>query len=830
MSEASAPPSVPGGDRRTHGGSGPAARGALRPGDRLAERFRVIELLGSGATGEVYEAEDSALGERVALKLLRPDLAADEGLLLRFKRELHLARQVTHPNVCRLYDLVLAAAPRVRRTGDSADLVLVSMERLAGESLGERLERCGPMAPEEALDVVRQAAAGLDAAHRARVVHRDFKPGNVMLVPEEGGVRAVVTDFGLARVDLSGDPGGSSSGAEATTLTQDGSILGSPAYMAPEQVRGEVATAASDLYAFGVVLYEMVTGHLPFEGGGAFQTALRRLHEEPKPPSAWVPGLDPRWERAILACLAREPGDRPASAAAVVRSLEGEEILQHRAPSAPSSPSPRGPSRFGVRRALLVGLLGVLGLAVGAWLAFRPSGSARTAEANRLLSEGLAELRRFNAAAARQVLERAAQEDPQNARIPWALASALSLLGHEREAREAARRAFEMSSDLPDPDRWEIEARYRGLADDEAAEIALYQRLYRAFPGNLEYGLGLANAQVAGEQTEGAVATLIGLRRLPTPAGDDPRIEVLAAKAASATGDLQGQLAYATRAVERGKALGCAPLLVARAQFFEANALRMLGRLGPALAAAQASRAGYAAGGNPAGEALAWKEIGALSTLRGDLPGALAAFDRTVDLAGQAGWQAGVSYGLNGRAIVLRREGRFAEAAETFEQLLELQREMSDARGEAASRNNQAMVLLELGRLDEAEGALDRARRLYVRMGDRGGEATVLLGRCGLLDRRNQLAAAGQACRSAKKLFAEVKDEGGMIDADLTLARLDRRAGRFDAARAGLQEGARRAEALGDADLQETARRELAELARDEGKAGARRLRSASPP
>ncbi|MEP7009040.1 MAG: serine/threonine-protein kinase [Acidobacteriota bacterium] len=822
MSEASAPVGF-GADRRTERGTGTAPRGALCPGDRLAGRFQVIGLLGTGATGEVYEAEDAELGERVALKLLRPDLAADEGLLLRFKREIHLARQVTHPNVCRLYDLVLAEPPRGRREGDPAKLVLVSMERLAGETLAERLERTGPMASAEALEIVRQTAAGLDAAHRAHVVHRDFKSANVMLVTEAGNLRAVVTDFGLARADPAGEPGGSGDprgGAEATTLTQMGSILGSPAYMAPEQVRGEVATAASDLYAFGVVLYEMTTGHLPFEGGGAFQTALRRLHEEPKPPSAWRPDLDPRWERAILACIAREPGDRPVSAAAVVRSLEGEERLPDRSRTGALR---RVPRRFGGRRAGLFGALGVLGLGVVVgWLALRSSPSVKAASAAPLLAEGIADLKRLDAPAARRVLERAEQIDPQNPRIPWALASAHWLLGHEREAREAARRAFEMSSDLADPDRWEIEARYRGLNQEEGVEIALCQRLYRAFPGNLEYGLGLANAQVAGEQTEGAVGTLTSLRRLPAPAGDDPRIEILAAKAASATGDLEGQLAAATLAAKRGQAKGGAPLLVARARFFEANALRMLGRLGPALAAAEASRAEYAAGANPAGEALAWKEIGALRTTGGDLPGALAAFDRTVDLASKAGWQAGVSYGLNGRGILLRRQGRFAEAVETFEQLLELQHETFDVRGEAASLNNQATSLLELGRLDEAETVLDRAHRLFLQLGDRSGEATVILGRCGLLDRRDRLVAAGQACGSARKLFAEIGDEGGMIEADLALARLDRRAGRFAAARAGLADGARRAKALGDADLQQIGRRELAELARDQLKRGRR--------
>ena len=832
MNEASAPSGGVGGDRRMRGGAGRIKGGILRPGDRLAGRFEVVAPLGAGATGEVYEAEDAELSARVALKLLRPELAEDEALLSRFKREIHLARQVTHPNVCRLYDLVRAKPPRGRREGDAESLVMVSMERLAGESLAERLERGGPMAPDEALPILRQAAAGLDAAHRARVVHRDFKSANVMLVPDGEGLRAVVTDFGLARLEPAGGSADLSR-SDVTTLTQEGSILGSPAYMAPEQVRGEVATAASDLYAFGVVLYETVTGHLPFEGGGAFQTALRRLHEEPKPPSAWRPDLPPPWEQTILACLSREPADRPASAADVVRSLEGGIAATSRPARGTAPPAAsRGPrllGRRGARRAEGA-LLGVLLLAAGGWLAwksYRPDGHSVAAS---LLSEGLADLRRFDAPAARRALDRAAIENPQDPRIPWALASAHSMLGHERTAREAARRAFEMSSDLPDPDRWEIEARYRGLAGDEAAEIALYQRLFRAFPGNLEYGLGLANAQVAGEQTEGAEATLAALRRLPPPAGEDPRIDVLAAQAASAIGDLPAQLAAATRAVRRGEALGGAPLLVARARFFEASALRDLGRLDAALAAAEASRAGYAAGGNPAGEALAWKEIGALRIRREDLAGALQAFDRCVDLAGRAGWRPGVSYGLNGRAIALRRLGRHAEALETFEQLLELQRELSDARGEAASRNNQAIALLELDRLDEAEAAFDRARTIFVRLGDRNGEAIVLLGRCGLLDRRGKLAAAGQACRSAKKLFSENRDEGGEIEADLTLARLDRRAGRLAAARAGLAEGERRAKALGDAELVKIARKEWAELASDEARPEAARVKGASPP
>ncbi len=677
MSEPSA--SGPPAGRKSQGGFEPKARAALREGDRLAGRFRVLRLLGTGGTGEVYEAEDAELGERVALKLLRPELAEDEALLQRFKREVHLARQVTHPNVCRLHDLVLAEPPKGRRKGNPSRWVLVSMELLAGESLAERLARTGPFSPAEALPIVRQAAEGLDAAHRARVVHRDFKSGNVMLVPEGVGLRAVVTDFGLARADSSEGAEVDSVASDRTTLTQIGTIVGSPAYMAPEQVRGEVATPASDVFAFGVVLYEMVTGHLPFEGGGAFQTALRRLSEEPKPPSAWRPDLDPRWERTILTCLAREPGGRPATAGAVVRALDGEASALAVPP-----PTPRKAPRWRGWRRAAAALALALGLAAGGWLAFRPQD--RNEQSARAIAEGLAALRRFDAPAAHAVLERASRADPQNPRIPWALAPALSLLGHEREALAAARRAFELSSGLPEAERWEIEARYRGFAGESAAEIALYQKLFRA-ERNLEHGLALGNAQVAGQQPEGAAATLLALEPFRRSPNGEPRIDLLAASLGSATGNWREQLRSAQRAAEGAERLG-APLLGARASFFVANAERQLGHLDAALATAEASRAAYAAGKNPAGEALAWKEIGAVRRIRGDLAGALQAFDRTIDLASRAGWQSGFSYGLNGRAVVLRKMGRLAEAAQTFDRLLELQRELSDARGEAASRSN----------------------------------------------------------------------------------------------------------------------------------------------
>ena len=220
------------------------------------------------------------------------------------------------------------------------------MELLEGESLSERLRRTGAMDAETALPIVRQVAAGLDAAHRAGVIHRDFKSGNVLLVPEGRGVRAVVTDFGLARqVETVSDPAITMSG---------GGLVGSPAYMAPEQVEGLELTREADIYALGVVLYELRTGTLPFTGATPMSVAVKRLKEPPPPPSAANPAIEPAWERTILRCLAREPGKRFGSAEEVVAALEG------RTPGAGEA-APR-PARGRRAWAGVVALLAALGL------------------------------------------------------------------------------------------------------------------------------------------------------------------------------------------------------------------------------------------------------------------------------------------------------------------------------------------------------------------------------------------------------------------------------------------------------------------------------------
>jgi tetratricopeptide (TPR) repeat protein/tRNA A-37 threonylcarbamoyl transferase component Bud32 len=326
---------------------------AFAAGDTLADRYRVVRFIAQGAMGEVYEAEDLRLCERVALKTIRPELAQDARAIDRFVREIQLARKVTHPNVCRIFDLGLHRAGPQGQEGVAPEVLFLTMELLPGETLSQRIARDGRLAPAEAFPIVAQIAAGLDAAHAEGIIHRDFKSGNVMLVPAPGsgkGVRPVITDFGLARhVEKRGG---------AVSISDTGVIVGTPAYMAPEQVQGQELTPAADLYALGVVMYEMTTGLRPFDGGSAMSIAVRRLTEAPVPPRRHVVDLDPAWESAILRCLERDPADRFASAGDVVKELSGEVV-------APSEGA-RQRKRRRLRRRLAVAASVLTGLALAA--------------------------------------------------------------------------------------------------------------------------------------------------------------------------------------------------------------------------------------------------------------------------------------------------------------------------------------------------------------------------------------------------------------------------------------------------------------------------------
>ncbi|MCA1620736.1 MAG: serine/threonine protein kinase [Acidobacteria bacterium] len=311
------------------------------PGDILAGRYRVVGLVGRGGMGEVYRADDLVLKQAVALKFLPKSVSGDGAALERFRREVRVARQISHPNVSRVYDI-----------GEADGLHFLSMEFIRGEELASVLKRFGRLPADKAAEIGRQICAGLAAAHKGGVLHRDLKPANVM-IDETGDAR--VTDFGLAAL------------AEETRGEE---MMGTPAYMSPEQLAGRELTLRSDIYSLGLVLYELFTGRRAFGARTLPELLrLRRSDAQPSSPSSHVKDLDPLVERVILRCLDTDPARRPASALEVAAALPGGDPLAA-ALALGETPSPEmvaaapkeGALRPAVAVALLASFLGGLAL------------------------------------------------------------------------------------------------------------------------------------------------------------------------------------------------------------------------------------------------------------------------------------------------------------------------------------------------------------------------------------------------------------------------------------------------------------------------------------
>jgi predicted Ser/Thr protein kinase len=285
--------------------------GRFLPGRLIAGRYRIIALLGKGGMGEVYRADDLTLGQAVAMKFLPEEAISNEGLLERFRNEVRTARRISHPNVCRVYDV-----------GEVDGQTFFTMEYVDGEDLGSLLRRIGRLPQDKAVEIARQLCAGLAAAHGKGVLHRDLKPANIML---DGRGQAVIMDFGLAGL--------------ADDIRGPEVRSGTPAYMAPEQLAGKEVSMRSDLYALGLVLYEVFTGKRAFAEARA-QVRQGDADRTPSRPSSVVKDLDPIVEKVILRCLETEPSARPANALAVAGALPGGDPLAA-ALAAGETPSPQ---------------------------------------------------------------------------------------------------------------------------------------------------------------------------------------------------------------------------------------------------------------------------------------------------------------------------------------------------------------------------------------------------------------------------------------------------------------------------------------------------------
>ena len=266
----------------------------VEPGTVLDGRYRVISRLGSGGMADVYLAQDTLLGRQVALKLLHHRFSQDQEFVERFRREASSAAGLSHPNVVSVYD-----------RGEWDDTYYIAMEYLPGRSLKAVLREHGRLSPDDAIDIAIQILLALGFAHKRGIIHRDIKPHNVIL-DEEG--RAKVTDFGIAR-------------AGASDMTMTGSIMGTAQYLSPEQAQGYAVSEASDIYAVGVVLYELLTGGVPFEGESAVTIALKQVSVQPTPPSQRNPQVSPALDAVVLRAMAKDPAARFAGADELIAAL-----------------------------------------------------------------------------------------------------------------------------------------------------------------------------------------------------------------------------------------------------------------------------------------------------------------------------------------------------------------------------------------------------------------------------------------------------------------------------------------------------------------------------
>jgi serine/threonine-protein kinase len=318
------------------------------PGTVIADRYRIVALLGKGGMSEVYRVNDLKLGQPAALKFLPESISRDQFALERFHNEVRIARRISHPNVCRVYDI-----------GEVNGHHFISMEYVDGEDLGSLLRRIGRLPKDKALDIARDLCAGLTAAHDQGILHRDLKPANVMV---DGRGHVLIMDFGIA--------------ALSDQISEDEIRSGTPAYMAPEQISGKEVTVRSDIYALGLVLCELFTGKRAVESETRIELARLHRQEPSSGASHLAKGLDPAVEDIILRCLEKDPAKRPASAREVAAALPGDDTLgavrMDRRTLSPEMVAAAA-SYAGIRPAVGVGCLAaiIIGLIIAPYLARR---------------------------------------------------------------------------------------------------------------------------------------------------------------------------------------------------------------------------------------------------------------------------------------------------------------------------------------------------------------------------------------------------------------------------------------------------------------------------
>ncbi|HEY0501961.1 MAG TPA: protein kinase [Lysobacter sp.] len=792
----------------------------LAPGTVLAGRFRIEAMLGIGGMGVVYRATDLALDVPVALKLLRPELATRADAFERFRQELLMARQVSSPRVVRIHDLA---------KHDSQ--WLISMDFVDGESLDRRLDRDGPLAPDEAVRIARQVAEGLAAAHARDVIHRDLKPANV-LVDRDGN--AFISDFGVAR------------SLATTGLTQSGAVVGTPDYLSPEQARGEAVDARSDLYALGLILYEMLTGAMPFQGGTISEVLAQRMLRSPPPVTQLKPQTPPWLARLVDRLLRVSPAHRLQSADAVIHAIDRREV-----------PRDFRPTRKHVWVGLVAAALVLGGFGFWRWQpAVVPEGVTAVAPLHRLLVLPIE-------APANSVSE--ARATAFGAQLRDALAGAgLAIVDEDRTQQalrqlDPTRTAAVDGTTLqrivgadrvlrvrlqPAGERWRAIAELQGAkAASEAIEgtgsdpAAALSSLASQSPLARALGLKSASLPLAlpttkvlddygtgllARQRDAPVDALPPLRAATAAAPGFAPAWLALADAAQAIGEMD--VAY--EALERGqRAAANAPMALQRrfkaeralldgdppaaaaewraqlaaapddtyAELSLARALGSGGEFPAAIAGLQKLTA------RDANDPRAWFELGKFSILAGQAQRAVDDYlVRALVLYKRSGNRYGEAETANALGIGYARLGQSDDAEEQYRKAVELRRAVGNRRGLATSLRNLGNILSQRGKFDEAAAVLEQARAQHAALGDRGGLAAVE-NELGLLaEERGDYPTALAAFRRALQAWQQLGEKPGTAQALNDIGFAHYQLGAYDDAQAYLVQSANAYAELGD--------------------------------
>lgn len=436
-------------------------------GEIILGRFRIVRPIGSGGMGDVYEAEDLQLG-RVALKTIRQDIASSSEAFSRFRQEVQLARKISGSQVCRIHELYLIPADR-----NHSATAFLTMEYLDGITLAQRLKAGGPLPLKQAQAVALDICEGLRLVHAKGVIHRDLKSANIMLCGEGESMRAVLMDFGLARDSGIGGPDDQTAAVAGTQGgTFPGAIMGTPAYMAPEQFEGKTVSSGTDIYALGIVLYELVTGLHPYAAPTPVAAAIRRA-QRPAPPSSFIHSVPRKWDRIIQQCLQFEPAERFQSAEEVAKALRA------------------GPANIGNLRKDRPLLFRVACVLAGAGLAWGIFNLWQTRqyyhpgpEALSQYNNGLALIRQGNYAEATRVLQAALGQDKHFVMAHARLAEAWYNLDFQGNAQQELLIALPERDRLPALDRKYLDAIHATVTGDSSGALADYKQILDDLPSS----------------------------------------------------------------------------------------------------------------------------------------------------------------------------------------------------------------------------------------------------------------------------------------------------------------------------------------------------------